>query len=183
MTLTIRALDAADSAAYQAVRLRGLRESPEAFGSTLAEEASLPIEAAAERYGLVGRAAGTADAAERVTMGAFDAAGVLVGVAGCVRERYAKSRHRATLWGMYVVAERQGRGIGRALVEALVAEVRRWAGVEQLTLHVVADCRAARDLYEACGFRAVGLHPDAYRQDGHSFDVAQMVLRLAPPAG
>lgn len=183
MSFAIRALGAADAAAFRGVRLRALRDTPEAFGSTEAEEASLSTDLAAERYGLVAPTAGDAGAIERVVLGAFDGAGTLVGVVGCARERLAKARHRATVWGMYVAAEQRGRGLGRALVEALIAEVRRWPGLEQLTLQVVPGCRAARGLYERCGFRACGRHPDAYRQDGRSFDVEHMLLVLPPPTG
>lgn len=83
----IRPLDAANAAAFQALRLRGLRESPEAFGSTYEEEAGVPLDEIA---------AGLARGAERedVVFGAVDDAGVLMGVA-CgrrARRRAAPSR-------------------------------------------------------------------------------------------
>src|SRR5690349_20290464 len=40
----VRILTADDAAAYQAVRLRSLREHPEAFGSSTEEEGDTPIE-------------------------------------------------------------------------------------------------------------------------------------------
>jgi hypothetical protein len=42
--VTLRLLNAADAPAYQALRLRGLRESPSAFGSAYEEEADRPMD-------------------------------------------------------------------------------------------------------------------------------------------
>jgi ribosomal protein S18 acetylase RimI-like enzyme len=174
--MEIRALGESDAAAFRALRLRALGESPEAFGSTLAEEAATAAEAAAERYGL---ATDTGDAGDRFVLGAVDASGALVAVAGCVRERRAKARHRAGLWGMYVVPECRGRGLGRALVHAVCARAREWPGLEQITLQVVVSCRPARALYSACGFVPFGLQPGAYLQDGRYVDVEHMLLELS----
>ena len=49
MPVEIRPLGPSDAAAYQAVRLRGLRESPEAFGSTYEEEVGYSIDVVAAR--------------------------------------------------------------------------------------------------------------------------------------
>ena len=49
MAIGIRQLTPADAAAFQALRLRSLRESPEAFGSSYDEEVSRPLTAVAER--------------------------------------------------------------------------------------------------------------------------------------
>jgi GNAT superfamily N-acetyltransferase len=108
----IRPLDAADAAAFQALRLRGLREVPGAFGSTYEEEAGVPLDEVAARL---------ARGAERedVVFGALDGKGVLVGVAGLRRDSHRKARHRAHVWGMYVAPEARGRGLGRLLNKTL----------------------------------------------------------------
>lgn len=68
----------------------------------------------------------------------------------------------------------RGRGIGRSLVAALVAEARvRGAGV--LHLEVRADNGAARHLYEGSGFRPVGRRTDYY---GRGLDAILMSLSL-----
>jgi RimJ/RimL family protein N-acetyltransferase len=167
----IRPLDAADAAAFQALRLRGLRESPEAFGSTYEEEAGIPLDEIAAR--LARGAEG-----EDVVFGALDD-GVLVGVAGLRRDRHRKARHRAHVWGMYVAPEARGRGLGRALLESLIAHARTLPGVERLTLSVVPDNQAARSLYLHLGFVSYGLEPRAYRLDGEYWDSEHMALVLA----
>jgi ribosomal-protein-alanine N-acetyltransferase len=60
------------------------------------------------------------------------------------------------------------RGIGRALLDAVVAEAqRRCAG--SLVLEVATENDAARELYAACGFVQVGRRPRYYRRpDGRA---------------
>lgn len=168
---SIRRLGAEDAAEYQALRLRGLRESPEAFGSSYEEEVDRPLEMVA------GRLAGGA-ANESAAFGAFDAAGALVGVGGLYRDTHRKARHRANVVGMYVAPEARGQGIGRALLDALVAHARSIEGVHRLELGVTTTNAPARALYRAFGFVPYGVQPDAYRADGRSWDSELMTLAL-----
>jgi RimJ/RimL family protein N-acetyltransferase len=168
----IRILSADDAAAYQALRLHGLRESPAAFGSTYENEAGTALEEIAER---LARGAGGDD----VIFGAFnDDGGALVGLAGVRRGTSLKTRHRAGVWGMYVAPEARGRGVGRALVSALIAHARTLEGVERLVLGVESGNEAARTLYHAFGFVTYGIEPQAYKLDGRYWDSEMMTLDL-----
>jgi RimJ/RimL family protein N-acetyltransferase len=170
--MLIRILTAEDAAAYQALRLRGLRESPEAFGSTYENEADTPLEEIAER-----RARGRGG--DDVIFGAFDDdGGALVGLAGVRRGTSLKTAHRAGVWGMYVAPEARGRGVGRALVSALIAHARTLEGVERLVLGVESGNEAARALYHAFGFVTYGIEPQAYKLDGRYWDSEMMTLDL-----
>jgi RimJ/RimL family protein N-acetyltransferase len=170
--MKIRILTADDAAAYQALRLRGLRESPASFGSTYESEADTPLEQIAER---LARGAGR----ENVMFGAFDGdGGALVGLAGLGRQTGHKTRHRAGVWGMYVAPEARGRGVGRALMDALIAHARTLEGVERLTLGVEAGNEAARALYQSLGFVTYGVEPQAYKLDGQYWDSEMMSLDL-----
>ncbi len=155
----IRQLGPGDAAAYQALRLHGLRESPEAFGSTYEEDRALALDEVAQRL------TATGGVAARVVFGAFDGDD-LVGVAGCARQGKTKARHKAIVWGMYVRPEQRGRGVGRRLLEAIILEARTWPEVECLTLTVVERAAAARKLYRSMGFEVFGREPDGLRQDG-----------------
>lgn len=177
----VRPLGPRDAAAFQAFRLRALREAPEAFGSTYEEEADLPLDTVA---GLLAPADGPA----QVVLGAFPEGGqdgeALVGMVVCHRERRAKARHKASIGGMFVAPEARGLGIGRALLERVIAEARSWPGVEKLTLTVVERAATARALYHAVGFRPYGLEPDSLRQDDVRDTVEYMALDLeAAPGG
>lgn len=171
MALELRPLVPADAAAMHALRLRGLRETPEAFGSTYAEEAAFTVEFVAQRL------APPAGGARKVTLGAFED-GLLVGLVVCMQLARPKTRHTAEVAAMYVAPEARRRGVGRALLDRVVAEARTWDGVDRLTLTVVERCAASRRLYRACGFAAFGLEPDALREGGRSDAVEHMVLRL-----
>ncbi len=94
-------------------------------------------------------------------VGAFDGA-VLVGIGGIVREPHDKLKHKALLFGMFVAGEAAGRGIGLAIVEALIDEARGW--VESLHLTLMADNDRARLLYERCGFTVYGREPRSVMQ-------------------
>jgi ribosomal protein S18 acetylase RimI-like enzyme len=168
----IRILTGDDAEAYQALRLRGLRESPTAFGSTYQSEADFPLSQIAER---LARGAGR----ENVVFGAFgDADGCLVGIAALGRETGLKTRHRAHVWGVYVAPEARGRAVGRALMQALIAHARTLDGLERLTLGVEPGNEAARALYHALGFVTYGIEPQAYKLDGEYWDSELMSLAL-----
>lgn len=159
MPIEIRPLGPSDAADFQALRLRGLREVPEAFGSTYEEEVGLSLEAVATRLGPTRSPTG------RLVLGAF-ADGVLVGIVGCAQEVRVKTRHKAVIWGVYVAPEARGHGVARRLLEDVIAEARAWPNVERLTITVVERVRAARQLYVSLGFEPFGREVDALRQNG-----------------
>jgi ribosomal protein S18 acetylase RimI-like enzyme len=172
----IRILTADDAGAYQALRLRGLRESPTAFGSTYQSEVDIPLPRIAER---LARGAGR----ENVVFGAFgDADGCLLGLAGLGRETGLKTRHRAHVWGVYVAPEARGRGVGRTLMHAVIAHARTLEGLERLTLGVEPGNGAARSLYHTLGFATYGVEPQAYALEGQYWDSELMSLDLAAGA-
>ena len=98
---------------------------------------------------------------------------------GLDRETRPKNQHKATVIGMYVAHEQMGRGIGRALLEALVEDARAW-GLELLVLTVTHAESSARRLYERCGFRSFGIEPRAIKVDGHYYGKNHMYLELTP---
>jgi ribosomal protein S18 acetylase RimI-like enzyme len=161
----VRDLGPQDAGAFQALRLRGLRECPAAFASSYEEEADEPLDAVARRL---------APAPGRVVLGAWDGAS-LAGVVGLARESPCKLAHKALLWGMYVAPEYRGRSVGRLLVAQALERSRAMAGVRQVTLGVNAANRPAIGLYEAAGFRTFGREPDFMLVDGVPHDELHMV--------
>jgi ribosomal-protein-alanine N-acetyltransferase len=73
-----------------------------------------------------------------------------------------------------VRADRQGAGLGRVLVDDLLAEAGR-RGCSRVLLEVREDNAAARHLYEVLGFDQVAVRPDYY---GSGQDAVVMRLRL-----
>ena len=166
---TIRRLAAEEADVFHELRLRGLAEAPVAFAATLDEDAALSIDAVRTRFPVE---------SDRFVLGAFEEDGALVGAIGFSREARTKLRHWGRGWAMYVAPEARGQGIGRALLERLVAECRTVDGLEQIVLEVATDSVAARRLYHACGFVPFGLQRRAMR-DGEAYtDVEHLALEL-----
>lgn len=88
--------------------------------------------------------------------------GRIVGSAGitAVGSR-RKVAHRAR-FGISVLQEYWGMGIGRALMDVSV-DCARQAGYAQLELEVVADNERAVSLYRCAGFEEYGRNPRGYR--------------------
>jgi ribosomal protein S18 acetylase RimI-like enzyme len=128
----IRLLVPADAAAYRDVRLEGLKQNPEAFGSAFEFENEKPRSWFEERI-----------AASEI-FGAF-VEDELLGVAGYRRFDGPKQRHKGLLWGMYVRAVARNSGLGKRLVETVVAHAS--GRIEQLSLTVVVENLAAQRLY------------------------------------
>jgi ribosomal protein S18 acetylase RimI-like enzyme len=93
-------------------------------------------------------------------------AGTLVGAVGLSVETREKTRHKATLFGMVVVAAFRGRGLGRSLVQACLRAAAHRPGLRQIQLTVTESNASAVRLYESCGFQRFGLEPDAVRVEG-----------------
>jgi ribosomal-protein-alanine acetyltransferase len=72
-----------------------------------------------------------------------------------------------------VAPDRQGQGIGRRLMEALLAEART-AGVGQVFLEVADGSAAAIGLYRSLGFEQIGRRRAYYQPSGRD----ALVMRL-----
>ena len=171
--MEIRSLGPADTGAFQALRLRGLRECPTAFASSYEEEYRDEREVVAKRL---------VEGPNHAILGAF-AGTTLIGVVGLQRERPTKLAHKAHLWGMYVAPEFRRKGVGRGLVEQALKRASAMDGVRQVNLSVNANNPAAIALYEALGFRSFGVERGFMLVDGVLHDEMHMVAATAGSAG
>jgi len=89
----------------------------------------------------------------------------------------AASRHVLQISGIAVDPSRRRRGVGRALLDAAVAEARA-RGARRLTLHVLAGNDAAVRLYRAAGFETEGVLRGEFFLDGAYVDDVLMALDL-----
>lgn len=169
--MEIRLLDESDAETYRTLRLRALRENPEAFGSTYEERSARPLAEFADQLRPDG------DPPQRFTLGAY-VAGALAGSITFRRSPYVKEQHKGVITAMFVAPEQRGQGLGRALLEAAIARARSLPGVEQINLSVVTTNDAARALYTSLGFESYGLERHALKQDGRYYDEYLMVLWL-----
>lgn len=166
--MTIRRLTPDDAPMFRELRLRALREHPEAFTSDWADANARPLEESRQRLA----------SSEVPFWGAFDEGGALVGMVGLDCPSRAKQRHQGTVVAMYVAREAAGGGLGRALLRALVVHAVA-IGLSDLVLTVTEGNVPALRLYQEAGFVAFGTEPRAIRVDGRLHAKVHMHLGLA----
>lgn len=169
-TLDIRILSKDDAPAYHRLRLEGLREAPTAFGSSYKEEVGFSPAQVEARL--------TANLPHIATFGAF-LDGVLVGIATHVGNTRLKTRHKSGLAGMYVTGSARGHGIGRRLVDAVIAHARTLPDVEEIAVTVTVGNEGARRLYLSTGFEPVAVMPHDLKVDSQYYDMEWMEQRLS----
>lgn len=104
--------------------------------------------------------------------------GKLVGTAGLTKiDKRFKLRHRAE-FGVSIIEEYWGMGIGRCLSEAII-ECAKKANYEQLELCVVTSNERAINLYKHLGFEVFGTNPKGFKSKYSGYqDVTLMRLEL-----
>lgn len=171
--IEIRVLSRADAPAYSALRLRMLREYPEAFTSSFEEDSLKPMSWAESRL------SAPPQSPHNFVLGAFEGA-TLIGSVGLAVEHRIKQRHKALLFGMFVAPEAAGRGVGRSLLVACIERARAIPDLELVNLTVTTTNERTYGFYAAAGFRTFGIEEAAIRVAGIYHAKAHMVLALHP---
>jgi ribosomal protein S18 acetylase RimI-like enzyme len=141
--IEIRQLIASDAALSWQLRLIALETDPAAFLETAEQHRASSVSMYRERLRM-----GPPD---HVVFGAFknDA---LIGMVGFGRD-YGDPDRAGRIWGMFVLPNYRGLGVGRRLLGAVVTHARTLAGLEIVQLEVAPSQHAAWNLYTSCGFR------------------------------
>jgi GNAT superfamily N-acetyltransferase len=150
----IRQVEPGEWEALRDLRLSALADSPDAFGTTFAEERV--VDEARWR----GWATGDGWPGAMATFIA-DFAGAFVGMA--TGHQPDDDLAVAWLFAMWVRPDVRGRGIGRDLVDAVVAWANGRPAVERLVLRVTESNAGAANLYASCGFVDAGMPGTAPR--------------------
>jgi RimJ/RimL family protein N-acetyltransferase len=167
--LGVRQLESGDLDAYKTLRVHVMSHHEEAFTSDAATEALRTAQSYSARLG--------DDNSPGFTLGAFRG-DRLVGAVTCEHDARVKVQHIGHIIGMMVHTDEQGRGVGQALLDALIERASADAELHQLTLTVTAGNAAAERLYERSGFVRYGTLPRAIRVGGQFFDKHHMLLTL-----
>ena len=171
MSTQIRPLTESDVEIYHALRLRALKEHPTAFAQPYESQASTSIGDVAHRL----REA--SESPHDFILGIFSGES-LIGMVGLRRERGDRLQHKGTIWGMYIAAEVQGQGLGRALIREAIRRASHMPGLEQISLGVISGNAYARNLYISLGFEPYGLEKRAIviNEEYHDDELMQMFL-------
>jgi GNAT superfamily N-acetyltransferase len=163
---SIRAFAPHEWRTYRELRLRALADAPDAFGRTLAEEKARP-----ESFWIERLATATDRRWNLPLLAEVD--GEPVGLAWGRIE--VSEPEEAAAYQMWVAPEHRGQGIGRMLLETIVAWARE-ANVHRLVLDVTIGNRLAVQLYTRAGFQPAG-EPQPVRP-GSELREQPMVLEL-----
>lgn len=169
--MIVRLLDENDAGAFHALRLQALRDHPDAFGGSVEEWERRPVESLATSF------RDRWAAPDNFIVGAFDGE-ALVGTIGFYRHEGAKTRHKGTIWGVYLLPETRGSGLARRLLEDVIARARRLGDVEAVQLGVGIHNTAARMLYHRLGFTPWGVERHAIKLPDRYVDEEWMELSL-----
>lgn len=111
------------------------------------------------------------------TLGAF-IDGKLVGSAGLFRHRMIKFRHGSDLVAMFVADSARGKGVGKALVAAVIERARTFEGLELISLTVTHTQTAAIEMYRKAGFETWGKSRNTLKVGDEYADFEHMTLKL-----
>ncbi len=168
---TIRLLNPDDATSFRALRVRSMREHPEAFTSDAQSVANEPLSVAQRQLER------PPERPHDFVLGA-QIGGDLVGMVGLLGRYRVHERHNATVVGMYVVPDFTRRGLGTGLLKTLIERARGFAELEQLDLTVTQGNMAPLRLYEKMGFTVFGVQPSASRINDQTFNDVLMARPL-----
>ena len=169
--LLVRETILGDWQALRDIRLEALRDAPSAFGSSYASEV------ARDEAHWRGRSSGGGMFLAYLTEVSEPSVSIPVGLAG----GYQADPVTVELVSMYVRPRGRGRGVGEALVAAVIG----WAAARRATsvhLWVTETNTPARALYQRCGFALTGERQPLPSDPGISEVAMARPLAAAPAA-
>jgi RimJ/RimL family protein N-acetyltransferase len=157
--MIFRRLRPTDALSYQRVLLEAFELHPEVFSARAAHQASLSE----------GDWTARLSSEQDQLFGVFIDA-ELAGIVGLAFDYHARSRHKATLFGLYVSPPFRRQGLGMALARMVLEHAVQYPDIRWVELTVMAGNEAALHLYPRCGFVQFGLEPLAIRVGDEYYD-------------
>jgi RimJ/RimL family protein N-acetyltransferase len=148
-----------DAHQFRELRLDALQDSPMAFPADYMVNANHPMSFWENRLG--------ADEIGRIFFAEHETQ--LIGMTGIRRGETSKTKHSATIWGVYVYPSWRGLRIAESLIEACI----EWAKLKDVNivkLGVTAASTSAVRCYQRCGFTIHGTEPRGIFYNGQYYD-------------
>lgn len=105
-----------------------------------------------------------------------EADGAVLGMGALMPRDNLKERHKGLIHSVFVMPDGRGRGVGRAVMTAVLGHAQQVVEIVQLV--VVADNAAAVSLYETLGFEGYSVEPRSLLWGGAYTDDVLMWKRL-----
>ena len=166
--MLVRRLSQDDAEQYVLLRREALEQAPLSFTASPEDDVAGSLDFVREALA----------SKEQALFGAFDAA--LVGIVGAYRDRNRKAAHKCHVWGMYVSPAARGQGIGRRLLEEVLAFARSSPGVTHVHLSASECAEEALGLYRSMNFNTWAIEPAALRVGDNVVAEHHMVRLLTP---
>jgi len=166
--MSVRRAEAEEWESLRDLRLAALVDSPDAFGSTLGEER----EAAESRW--LGWITGEGWSGDVATFVSGDGDGLVGMATGFQPTSEPEVVH---LFAMWVRPDQRRRGLGRALVAAVVGWATERPDVDRVVLRVTTSNDEAFRFYRSCGFVETSDPPEPLRE-GSELSTRTMYRRI-----
>ena len=144
---------------YREFRLESLKSEPLAFASSYEDERDLSEDEWKRRIG-------------NTLFAVLN--NKLVGMIVYVGSNKKKTRHVVDIFGVYVSREYRGQGIGKRLIEGVLADVQKSKDIKKIRLTINPEQKAAVNLYEQYGFKTVGQYKKELNIEGRFYDLLMM---------
>ena len=163
----IRQLGSDDAQAFSTLRRELTADNPIPMGLTMEEELARPLQGFRDQLSYP---------EPNAAFGAFVGNELVGSAAVAWPSKLPSSRHKTTLWGVFVSPRYRKHGIGRALVRRAIDHAES-VGVRRINLTVYVPNPAAVKLYESQQFEHCGVEPEAICIGGTYCDGYQMSRR------
>ncbi len=167
--MILRVLTKDDAPEFSRLRLQAIKDSPIAFLQTESEFRSL-TDLEVEQW--------ISPNENKITIGAFDDDGRMLGMAGLKRELGIKVSHKAFVWGVFVTPEARGTRIAYQMMQMIIEEAKKLPELIKLILKVSDRQIQAKKLYSSLGFIQYGKEMKAVKIDNCYYDELLMCLDL-----
>ncbi|PPA70716.1 GNAT family N-acetyltransferase [Jeotgalibacillus proteolyticus] len=152
---------------YRELRLKALKEHPDAYSSSYEEKCTAPLQETIDQL----------NSGSSYTFGAFKHK-KLIGVVTLIPYYALKLRHKALIVAVYVNPMDRRGGAAGELMRTAIRQAYQLEHVEQILLTVAEGNAGAKGLYTSLGFKTYGVEKKALKIKENYINEEYMLLEL-----